>query len=129
MCIMEVREGQHHSTIAQAQAHNTNTVISDCAMFARMLDARGRHEEANEVLGIQRQLETSYESFLDLYTSFLTGEIMSELAGFSHSHGEDMEAHEHHFDGVPLSAEEVFQAIKQTVRRDENRARVFETRR
>lgn len=40
MCIMEVRPGQHTSTMVQAELHNTQTVLSDLEMLRDVCTAR-----------------------------------------------------------------------------------------
>lgn len=50
MCIMEVRPGQHDSTIAQAMHHNTQTVVGDLVMWRTVLVERAKHETGDQRL-------------------------------------------------------------------------------
>lgn len=88
MCIMEVRAGQRSSTIAQAEAHNTRTVIDDADMFAKLLESRGEHERAGAVRHAASNLERAYADFLELFGEFAAEEETS--------HGR----HHHHDDGT-----------------------------
>lgn len=77
MCIMEVRAGQHDSTIAQAMAHNVATVVGDLEMFATVLTARMGHESGaarldteaalGQVNRAHDQLHTAYAGLLGLF--------------------------------------------------------------
>ena len=49
MCIMEVRPGQHHSTITQACAHNIDTVVGDLEMSGK---EAGKNEEQRHPKGM-----------------------------------------------------------------------------
>lgn len=44
MCVMEVKPGQHHSTITQACAHNVRTVVSNLDMFTHLSEILHRDE-------------------------------------------------------------------------------------
>jgi len=91
MCIMEVRAGQRSSTIAQACAHNTRTVIDDCDMFAKLLDSRGEHERVRGVRRIQADLERGYAAALELFGEFAA----EEEATHGRHHDFDDGTHEH----------------------------------
>src|SRR5260221_51543 len=77
MCVMEVRPGQHHATIAQAMAPNVQTVVSDLEMFRTLLVAR---EDSNS-LACQRvaaKLAECESDLLGLFGQFVTKEVVKE---------------------------------------------------
>lgn len=81
MCIMEVRPGQHTSTIAQAMAHNTSTIERDLDMFRKLLEARadGAHLAMVEVA--QDYIHRAYAILLGQY-----GEFVAESPHVDHDH-------------------------------------------
>jgi hypothetical protein len=115
MCIMEVREGQHHSTIAQAEAHNVGTVVGDLDMFRRVLETRGQPAKAQRVDEISSTLVAAYEDLMDLYCGFLTDEV--------HNFGPD---HLNLPDGATF--DNVADLVREIVQRDAKHAHVYETR-
>lgn len=113
MCIMEVRPGQHHSTIAQAQAHNVSTVLGDLELFETLLAASHHSdiETQGHVENIRRDLDAIYARLLKLWGHFLASECES-VDGFSaHEHGPDIRAF-----------------IEARIAEDVQRARTYETR-
>lgn len=114
MCIMEVRAGQHHSTIAQAEAHNVNTVIGDLDMFASVLDTRGEPIKAQRIREIKDRLESSYEDLLDLYCGMLAAEVHEEVGHLNL--------------GGDREYGSVFDLVHDVVHRDMHHAHVYETR-
>lgn len=114
MCVMEVRAGQHHSTIAQAEAHNINTVVQDLDMFAAVLDTRGEPVKAQRIREIQERLSSSYEDLLDLYCGMLAAEVHDE-AGHLNLGGD-------------REYESVFELVHDVVHRDIKHAAAYETR-
>lgn len=123
MCIMEVRDGQRNSTIAQACAHNLFTVVGDLAMFKTLLEAR-RAQDGNaitdsrvaEVTQLEAQLHATYETGLHLYGHFAADEALH-----GHAHGVDPQVFALEYNGAERAAEEI-------ARQDEERARKYETR-
>ncbi len=115
MCIMEVREGQHHSTIAQAEAHNVNTVVGDLDMFRRVLETRNQPAKARRVDEISSTLVAAYDDLMDLYCGFLTDEV--------HNHAPE---HLNVPDGAVF--EDIAELVREVVRRDARHAHVYETR-
>lgn len=115
MCIMEVREGQHHSTITQAEAHNVNTVVGDLDMFRRVLETRGQGAKAARVAEVQDRLASVYDDLMDLYCGFLTDEV--------HNHGPD------HLN-VPhgKTYDEIHDLVHDVVARDIRHGHTYETR-
>jgi hypothetical protein len=63
---MEVRPGQHISTILQAMAHNTNTILGD-------MDLLKRYAEAHKDESCQRIITASSELLNRTYAVFLEG--------------------------------------------------------
>lgn len=69
MCIMEVREDQPTSIVAQACAHNVSTIERDLDMFERMLEARGVRAAITEhVYRAHESLRTAYSALLNAYS-------------------------------------------------------------
>jgi hypothetical protein len=75
MCIMEVREGQRSSTIAQAMAHNTSTIERDLDMLRALLKARGETALLAEVEEAQRALGNAYQHFLAIFASEIERDV------------------------------------------------------
>lgn len=115
MCIMEVRPGQHHSTIAQAQAHNVNTVVSDLELFSTLLRSTNETEMLEQVDEIHADLESLYERLLSLWGLFLTREC-GDIETFT------PEGHSHDVN------EAIRDFIERRIHEDKHRARQYETR-
>ena len=114
MCIMEVRAGQHHSTIAQAEAHNVNTVIGDLDMFANVLRTRGEAIKAHRIEEIRERLTASYDDLMDLYCGMLAREVHDEVGHLDLAQGK--------------SYSDVFELVHDVVERDRHHAHTYETR-
>lgn len=112
MCIMEVREGQHHSTIAQAEAHNLTTVVGDLVMLERVLHARGHEDKAAEVNDLRQATERLAEQALDLYSDLLSSEVWQDAPNLVKG----------------KSYSDVFSLVNDIVHRDMKHAHVYETR-
>lgn len=113
MCIMEIRPGQHASTIAQAVAHNLSTIDRDCDMFVATLDAQGRPQDAQQVRELQAAIHGNYSAALSLFAH----EVREDL---EHWHtATDDHTHDHHGNERSLAA---------IVHADAVLARPFETR-
>lgn len=91
---MEVRPGQHDSTIAQALAHNVNTSKGDLEMWRERLVARLQHESATQRLDTEAaiaQLDRAYEEISRAYAGLL-GQFGAEVGRahehWQHDHGE-----------------------------------------
>lgn len=128
MCIMEVRPGQHDSTIAQANAHNINTVIGDLELWLPVLTTRaersadGNDRRYNEtviatVTRTHDVLTTQYAAMLGLFGS----EVAAAVEHWQHDHGPIGAERDHHHgdDHVTLVA---------AAHRDARLARGYETR-
>ena len=119
MCIMEVREGQHSTTIAQAMAHNTSTIERDLDMFLKLLKARGEAELVKAVEHAQTHLKHAYATFLEIYGEELYHEVHHQ---HSDSQGREKDyGHEHQADGTERS-------LTEQEHHDASLARKFETR-
>ena|SRR5690348_671206 len=64
MCIMEVRPGQHVTTILQAMAHNTNTIIGDMDLLSKYADAHNDDETRRIIREASAKLNATYAVFL-----------------------------------------------------------------
>ncbi len=109
MCVMEVRPGQHHATIAQAMAHNVQTVVSDLEMFRAMLLAR----EDRNALAVQRasaKLAQCESDLLDIFAQFVTDEVVKD-----------------HHDEIG-SERDISDIARSVAEKDRTLARKFETR-
>lgn len=126
MCIMEVRPGQHRSTIAQAQAHNINTVIGDLELWLPVLRAEhadnGNDRRYNETViatvdRVHDALTVQYAAMLGLFGS----EVAAAVEHWQHDHGPIGAERDHHHgdDHVTLVA---------AAHRDARLARGYETR-
>lgn len=104
---MEVHEGQRTSTIMQAEAHNTKTVISDLEMFVKLLEKRGDTESLVAVRRAYENLNRAYADLLEQYGELVGSEVM------------DHEGHMHEGNERTLVQAEVH---------DAGLARKFETR-
>lgn len=136
MCIMEVNRKQLSSTIAQACAHNTNTVKGDLEMFRELLAHRlPSGDPANDALLQEYHLAydtvtAGYEQLLHLYGQMVAREAFDPEA---HVHDHD-HAHEgsERVVGDPVVAglahNQLVQIAEDIVRRDESRAHPYETR-
>lgn len=100
MCIMEVRPGQRLSTIAQAMAHNTNTVRGDMDMLHELCLARGHNHVIEKLTAALSYLDGAYNEFLTIFSD----ELKHDLA--HHGDTPDPEYHHHErtlgdIEGVP----------------------------
>jgi len=64
---MEVRPGQHSSTIAQALAHNVSTVERDMDMFELLVSARGDTGMLGDLQHAHDHLRKSYATLLAVF--------------------------------------------------------------
>lgn len=82
MCIMEVRPGQHSVTVAQACAHNVNTVRGDLDMFEKLLRAR------DELRGNGTRFERIVNALNDAYSDLLDmfGDELTDIVQTGHDH-------------------------------------------
>ena len=87
MCIMEIHEGQHSTTLVQAMAHNARTQDGDLDMLIPLLIARGRQDMADSVKHAQRHIRAAYATLLENY-----GEMVAETVQDSDGH---VHAHDH----------------------------------
>jgi hypothetical protein len=110
MCIMEVRAGQHASTIAQAMAHNASTLDRDLDMFKALLNARDDVETLNMVIAAQRLIHRAYGTLLDIFEEEI----------HAHEHEANLD-HEHE----PVGNE---RSLVEQAHHDAELARRFETR-
>jgi hypothetical protein len=78
VCIMEVREGQRSSTIAQAMAHNTSTIERDLDMFRPLLEARGETSLLAEIEAAQRALGVAYQHFLAVFAAEIERDVQHQ---------------------------------------------------
>lgn len=107
MCIMEVRVGQHSSTIAQACAHNVGTVVGDLKLFLELLSNR----DPSMVGTVETELAaltTCYDNLVSVFGDFVASE-----------------AEHYHPYAPPVGNERAEESI---ARQDEKRARKYETR-
>jgi hypothetical protein len=96
MCIMEVRPGQQDATIAQAMAHNVNTVVGDLEMFETVLRHRALHESADrrldtdaalgQVTYARAELHKIYAGLLGLFGAEVGRAAEHWLADDTHGH-------------------------------------------
>ena len=114
MCIMEVRPGQHHSTITQACAHNIDTVVGDLEMFDVLLAARGRGEHSDRLRDIHDRLRVAYGDLLALYSDLLAGEVLADQDHLNITEG--------------MSFDSVRDLVRDVVARDQRHAHTYETR-
>jgi hypothetical protein len=113
MCIMEVRPGQHHSTITQALAHNIGTVIGDITMFVAVLERGGNKVDAMRLDNIKRGLEYDFDNLMSIYKSMLSAGVLARMRELD-------------IEGLPKDSIE--NLVAACVDRDANRARYYETR-
>lgn len=128
MCIMEVRAGQRSSTIAQACAHNIQTVLDDGEMFCTLLTSRGEHERVKAVERSMNNLRRAHADTLELFGEFAA----EEEATYGRHHDHDDGTHERtdvgrisHTDGDHRPDEDALTAIRE---RDASLAGPYETR-
>ena len=95
MCIMEVRPGQRSSTIAQAMAHNTSTIVGDLDMLLELLKARKDRESLDAVEKAQSYLSRAYAILLTQFGMEVANETMDH-EGHVHTHDEQI-GHERTF--------------------------------
>lgn len=85
MCIMEVRPGQHSSTIAQALAHNCSTVERDMDMFELLLQARGETDMLADMQGAHEHLRKAYATLLAQF-GIEVAKAVQDSEGHVHNH-------------------------------------------
>jgi hypothetical protein len=91
MCIMEVRAGQHGSTIAQAMAHNTSTVERDLDMFEELLKSRQKAGDTDsgallvDVVQAHTHLRLAYATLLRSFGEEIGREVQ-DTHGHAHDH-------------------------------------------
>lgn len=95
MCIMEIRAGQRASTIAQAMAHNTATVMGDVTMFRELLERRDEGEMIRALDRAEGELQRAFAVYLEMFGEFAKRE--------EDEHGQHFTANEH--DGADGTAE------------------------
>jgi hypothetical protein len=86
---MEVRSGQRTSTIAQAMAHNTSTIVGDLDMLVKVLIARGDQESLKTVQAAHDHLKRAYAVLLDQFGMEVAYETMDPNGHLPHSHDEN----------------------------------------
>lgn len=86
---MEVRPGQRLSTIAQAMAHNTNTVRGDMDMLEKLCVARGHNHVIEQLHQALRYLDGAYHEFLQVFSDELERDLRE------HGDTPDPEYHRH----------------------------------
>lgn len=64
MCVIEVKKGMHHPTVAQAMAHNTSTVERDMDFLRVYLMARGDTQSLEEIDRASMHLHAAYTILL-----------------------------------------------------------------
>jgi thiamine monophosphate synthase len=119
MCIMEVRNGQHSSTIAQAMAHNVSTVERDLDMFELLLKARKDDESLATVIEAHDHLRKAYAGLLMQFGIELAEEVQN---GHSHAHLHDAS------NALDLDIRGQERSFIETAHHDASLARRFETR-
>jgi hypothetical protein len=119
MCIMEVRQGQQSSTIAQAMAHNVSTVERDLDMFELLLKARGDSVSLATVTEAHEHLRKAYAGLLMQFGIEVAEEVRN---GHSHTHLTDAS----HVLNSDIKGNE--RSFIETAHHDANLARRFETR-
>lgn len=95
MCIMEVRPGQRLSTIAQAMAHNTNTVRGDMDMLQELCVARGHNHVIDKLRAALEHLDGAYNEFLTIFADELRHDLQH--------HGDTTDPEYHHGGERPAS--------------------------
>lgn len=114
MCIMEVRPGQHHSTITQACAHNADTIVGDLEMFETLLRSHGHTEHSAEIRRVHDDIRASYNDLLRLYADMLSAEVLADSDHLNITKG--------------LSFDSVRDLVEHVVGRDMQHAHTYETR-
>lgn len=146
MCIMEVRLGQRDSTIAQALAHNTGTILADIELFRPILKAR-----APQYLPVldqfQAELSLASRTALQLWATLVEAVVAADPdTPHSHSHEVAGNERDHVYDpmanydpmeesrrelivGYPLEDPQGLEAAREKVAaQDMHRAASYETR-
>jgi hypothetical protein len=85
VCIMEVRPGQHITTVSQAMAHNLSTVDRDLDMLRKLCQARHDHAAMQEVDELQRAVHAAYAQALTMFGVELA-RVEADSAGHVHDH-------------------------------------------
>lgn len=99
MCVMEVRPGQHSSTISQACAHNVSTVDRDLDMFEKVLEARGETEVLEGIRKLHSDLHDCYTGLLAVFGDEVEKEVAAWDKNVPHEYGNerrDLIGQEHH---------------------------------
>jgi hypothetical protein len=136
MCIMEVREGQKTTTIAQALAHNLSTSDRDFDMFIKVLESRKDTDTLVTVRHAQDLTHRAYAAMLEVY-----GEELEQALTHHHDHGtgtEHLEGTDEHASLTDLAAalkageqvgnERRIPSLVEAEHHDAELARRFETR-
>jgi hypothetical protein len=76
MCIMEIHPRQHTTTMVQAMAHNTRTILSDCDMLHTVINTRECPSEYPDTLArATSELNNAYTDFMLLYARCLSDAV------------------------------------------------------
>ena|SRR2546423_2562411 len=76
MCIMEIHPRQHTTTMVQAMAHNTRTILSDCDMLSTVIATRECPTEYADILArAMLELHNAYDDFMLLYARCLSDAV------------------------------------------------------
>lgn len=121
MCIMEVRPGQHSSTIAQACAHNLSTIDRDLDMFVAVLSARGDVNGRKQMLHVQDLIHHAYADALSAFED----EVALEVAHWHHHDDEEPHTHGNERD---VTDPETIAALNEYAHHVASLARPYETR-
>lgn len=129
MCIMEIRPGQHASTMQQACTHNLGTILNDQDMFAHVLSSRDP-QRVERVRELQAQLQGVYSEMCSLYGEMVADEVL-HLSHYTehhdHEHGEERGETEPLVDWNKVR-EAAATAAREVAEQDLFRARKYETR-
>src|SRR5688572_26032269 len=87
MCIMNVRAGQKLSTITQAMAHNTATIIGDMDLLEEYCIAKGMDAALPSIQRCKEHQQAAYATYLGLFREAVHGEYGEE----DHDHEDDQE--------------------------------------
>jgi hypothetical protein len=85
MCVMEIHAGQRLSTMAQACAHNTNTIIGDLDLLEAVLNGRHDHDALAALEQARQRLGEAYAGFLGLF-QVEVGRTVQDDHGHVHDH-------------------------------------------
>lgn len=90
MCIMEVNEHSHPTTMLQACGHNTETTARDLAMMWRLFSERGRADLADSVHAAQTALQSVADDLLTQWAR--EAALVTVHAPGTHAHGSERQA-------------------------------------